>query len=457
MTTTWNFKHRRWEKCIIESFQWRPSKCDTVLKCEDGQVHLSRISLVVASGFWRELLSDHEIQSETKTVILIPGFTKESVLEILEFLKKGELKTECCSKTVQRVINLTQVLIPDIDIFSFEIEEIDIREKGEHSDEDTEDTVDFNQICKTAEHDHASKLTKDEARKTVEILDDSENINDQIYSTSFEGIEVGKTKERRHACRFCLKYFVRKSTLDRHIEIVHLKTKTCICTICDREFASNDGLKVHMKTHNESHPSNFKCPDCSKIYTNLSDLDRHCQINGHDYLIRDAKKSNPKFIKCKICHKWVGRMEYHMKKYHSDKSKTFSCDYCNFTTNRRDTLYKHERVSHDQHYRDFKAIQETLKTKTKLKCFDCSKIFETAGEIEKHIALGGCKENKCNDCGKTFNVRHNLLQHIREVHEVTETFECPFCNKIFNQKRGRDRHVKICKKNNMNDVSKVNQ
>ena len=480
MSETWSFRNKKWESSIIKSFQWRPSKCDTVLKCDDGQVYLSRISLVVASAFWKELLLNHDIQSETTLVILLPGFNKEKVLEILQFLKKGELKTECCSNIVQRIINSTKVLLPDIDIFSFYIQKISKSEREEISDEEPENVKDDHitntdelvVIKQTVEQDQASKITKIETKKSkFKILnfnqikeskeetsehdessnDDTDKKNDDTFSNSFDGVEVGKTKEHRHACTICLKYFVRKSTLDRHIEIVHLKTQTSICTICGQTFASKDGLKVHMKKHDESHPSTFKCPECGKMYTNSQDLDKHCQTTGHDFLIKDTKKPNQDSVKCEICHKWVIRLKYHMEKHHSNGRKTFSCDHCDFITNRRDTLYRHERRTHDQHYRDFKAIQETLKTKENLKCFDCGKKFETAADIKEHIALNGCKENKCNHCGKTFNIRYNLLQHIREVHEVTKTFECPFCSKTFNQKRGRDRHVKICKKNNMNN------
>ena len=63
------------------------------------------------------------------------------------------------------------------------------------------------------------------------------------------------------------------------------------------------------------------------------------------------------------------------------------------------------------------------------------------------MALEGCTDNICQKCGKNFNVRHNLLQHIREVHEKANTFVCSYCNKAYTQKSNRDRHARTCKEN----------
>ena len=74
----WNFKNLDYEDDILKgllSCQGKPSKCDAVLKCDDGQIYLSKIALVIWSEFWRNLLSDMDNISET-VVILLPGFDK---------------------------------------------------------------------------------------------------------------------------------------------------------------------------------------------------------------------------------------------------------------------------------------------------------------------------------------------------------------------------------------------
>ena len=69
--------------------------------------------------------------SET-VVILLPGFDKESVLEALVFLSNGEIATDYCPRSIQKIIYFVLALIPDMDILSFEIERI-----FQESEEDT--------------------------------------------------------------------------------------------------------------------------------------------------------------------------------------------------------------------------------------------------------------------------------------------------------------------------------
>ena len=421
-----NFKNLDHEDDIINSLlscQGRPSKCDAVLKCDDGQIYLSRIALVIWSDFWKKLLSDNENGSQT--VILLPGFDKESVLEAIVFLRNGEITTDYCPRSVQKVIYYVLALIPDMDILSFEIERIFA---------ESEDTVDSD--------------SDDNSDENIEEKSESDK-SDEIYTKEFIGVETGKTTESRQGCKYCLKFFVCKQSLDRHIMNMHLNKEQLSCSQCDLKFSSKDGLKSHLKTHEENFSNENQCLKCGKIYQNESDLYRHCRTTGHTFPKNDKTQPDKRFSKCEICHKWIMDKKYHFEKYHSEKAKSFSCKYdnCGFITLRRDTLYKHERVQHKDHYRDFSAIHDTFKSKDKLKCFDCGKKFTTITETEEHIALEGCSNNTCPQCDKNFNVRYNLLQHIREVHEQTDRFVCPHCNKTFNQKRNLVRHSKTCKEN----------
>ena len=264
--TKYNFINQKWKNDVIESFQWRPSKCDTVLKCADGQVYLSMISLVVASRFWRNVFSDLGIQTE-RTVILIPDFNKDTVLQILKFLKKGELTTECCPK----IIDFTKVLVPEIEIEkiknsgtvedSTNDEDNDNDDDNDNNDDNDNDDDNDNNDDNDADDDNAN----DEGNENDDDNEnDEDNENDDNICNTFEDVEVGKTKEQRHACKFCLKFFVRKTTLERHIRNKHLKTEIYICPTCNKRLESKEGLKAHIKTHDENR-GNFVCKTCGKI------------------------------------------------------------------------------------------------------------------------------------------------------------------------------------------------
>ena len=272
----YNFKNLDYEDDVIEALQLcerRPSKCDAVLKCDDGQIYLSKISLVIWSKFWKNLFCDFD--NGLETVLLLPGFDKESVLEAIVFLSTGEITTEYCPRSIQKVIYFVQALIPDMDILSFEIERI-FQDSGEATNSE-----DFEEAT------------------------DSDNKSNESYSNEFEGVEIGKNKESRHSCKYCLKFFVRKATLDRHIINIHSRKEQFGCSKCDKKFSSKDGLQSHLKSHKEDFSNQNPCPhpQCGKVYKNESDLFKHCRITGHTPPKNDKIQPDKRFTQCEICHK----------------------------------------------------------------------------------------------------------------------------------------------------------
>ena len=117
------------------------------------------------------------------------------------------------------------------------------------------------------------------------------------------GVEVGKTYERRHGCKYCLKYFEGKQSLDRHIMNIHKNKEKLTCSQCGIKFLSKDGLKSHLKTHEENYSNEYKCLKCDKIYKHESDLFRHCRTTGHTVPSNDKTQPDKRFRKCEICQK----------------------------------------------------------------------------------------------------------------------------------------------------------
>ena len=72
------------------------------------------------------------------------------------------------------------------------------------------------------------------------------------------------------------------------------------------------------------------------------------------------KKPNKRCIilyQCKVCKKDIDRtyMTSHIESYHGEESKKIKCDKWDFVTDRKDSLYRHERQVHYEsgcHFKD---------------------------------------------------------------------------------------------------------
>ena len=60
-------------------------------------------------------------------------------------------------------------------------------------------------------------------------------------------------KIRNHQCDSCEKSFQLKSTLTKHMKVVHMKTETKLqCHICNQQLSSKYTLKAHISTLHEN-------------------------------------------------------------------------------------------------------------------------------------------------------------------------------------------------------------
>ena len=142
------------------------------------------------------------------------------------------------------------------------------------------------------------------------------------------------------------------------------------------------------------------------------------------------------------------------------KSTKIQCTECDFTTNRIDNLYKHERNVHKLFNKKLDAISKTLEKKGLVKCPKCDKEFSDSKMAEDHLLRQSCDPLKCEECGKEFNKRVDLSTHTRDVHSESK-FPCPSCDKRFEQKRNMERHHKKCKlketNNNEHDEEEIEE
>nr|XP_042896517.1 oocyte zinc finger protein XlCOF6-like [Parasteatoda tepidariorum] len=125
------------------------------------------------------------------------------------------------------------------------------------------------------------------------------------YSTHRRGnynVHMRKhTGEKPFSCTNCSQTFTQKISLQRHIMkaictqkrnkkkkivvvkfLMRLQDKTVLpatfkCTYCAYKTWNKSNMKVHLRTHSGEKP--FKCPSCSKCFTQKISLQRHMRFS----------------------------------------------------------------------------------------------------------------------------------------------------------------------------------
>lgn len=253
----------------------------------------------------------------------------------------------------------------------------------------------------------------------VFCLDQSEWFQKNISENIIETFQV----KDKTVCKICCKRFKTKQTCKRHEK--HCKSKVEIeCDQCDKRFKTKFGLISHKRSKHMASHQVFECEDCDCKYKNLSDLKRHCIGEGHIFPKEHGplNEDETKFkTKCSVCHKRVQPrfMKDHMETYHNDK---FNCDHCDYTSVRKDNLYRHIKLKHGLINLAFAEVRNNFKKKKDItyRCPECKKMFFTVRQVEDHLQLKDCKDIHCDICKKTFTLYHNLKQHKLKFHNTNK-------------------------------------
>ena len=104
---------------------------------------------------------------------------------------------------------------------------------------------------------------------------------------------------------------------------------------------------------------------------------KHCKAKKHDHPDEGVYPEFEMITKgacklCNICNRWVKRLAYHKRTHHSEQSRTFVCDICEFETDRKDSLATHQYLRHKMTNRKFSKLYETFDNEQPIKS---SKIY----------------------------------------------------------------------------------
>ncbi|XP_051999417.1 zinc finger protein 384-like [Xyrauchen texanus] len=163
------------------------------------------------------------------------------------------------------------------------------------------------------------------------------------FSLSPEEVHTGKdggktyrnhTESKAYKCPHCTKSFSNTSYLAQHVRI-HTGVKPYTCNFCQKTFRQLSHLQQHHRIHTGDRP--YKCtqPGCEKSFTQLSNLRSHRRQHNKD-----------KPYKCQHCNRGyvdASSLEVHLSTHTVKHAKMYSCGICNHTYTSEMYLMKHMR------------------------------------------------------------------------------------------------------------------
>ncbi|KAK7500297.1 hypothetical protein BaRGS_00008520 [Batillaria attramentaria] len=155
-----------------------------------------------------------------------------------------------------------------------------------------------------------------------------------------------KTHERRETsikCTLCTQTFTSVPLMQQHFLTAHAgitvdsghgdtSSKSHKCSQCKQQFATQDGLQAHMKTHKTGN-NKLSCPMCSKTFSQARNLTLHLRSHTGD-----------KPHQCSVCQKRFSReenMKAHMKSHTGPSTQPLVCPLCDQSFSQKSDITQH--------------------------------------------------------------------------------------------------------------------
>ncbi|XP_073829035.1 uncharacterized protein [Musca autumnalis] len=214
-------------------------------------------------------------------------------------------------------------------------------------------------------------------------------------------------------CEICEKKFASQKRLDLHIKMVHLRERPYKCDYCDKSFLDNNSLQNHIGQH-----TGYNCPTCNKTFSTKRNLKRH------SYLHIETKE----FIcQAENCGKAFSNKVLLREHARSHKADILICEECGYKCRQRESLIVHKR-SHTG--------------EKPFACELCDRRFASKPLLKEHMAAHEPERNHiCDVCGKSFN-RPKALYHHKHLHLGIKKYVCKICGQAYAQAAGLSAHMR---------------
>lgn len=202
------------------------------------------------------------------------------------------------------------------------------------------------------------------------------------------------------------------------------KEKELACLPCNRRFATERFLEIHLKGHRN-------CKVCGKDFTYQRDLDVHM-----------FKHTTKRPFKCSTCPKTFKsdrHLRMHIRAYH-ESDENVPCPYCNKVLRRQNTVRSHLERMHPEKLPGYK--------KCDYECFTCHKTFISWLSLQQHTRMHAADKNYlCSICGLELFTADALEKHLMsKEHNPTGELKskvCSYCPKRFRCSYTLKRHINV--------------
>ncbi|XP_047536063.1 zinc finger protein 729-like [Vanessa atalanta] len=280
---------------------------------------------------------------------------------------------------------------------------------------------------------------------------------------------VDKNKfDGTHTCHHCGKICDSENSLKHHIRWHNSKTSLFgaryECHICNLQFTNKRRLELHTRTHYEDDNGPYKCNICGKGYIDEDYYKRH--VKGHNFDHQSHKKRIEKLrknkVKCPICARYypdLVKLIRHLRRTHPESKMIkedpdapppnyYSCKLCAkvFLDERRLQFHEEAHLRKPEFYKCKFCGKKTISLKN-------HRIHIKGHLTQKYID----NPLKCPHCAETFMRGYDLHYHLRDAHDINETWieerrnqtldgplkelQCSICFKVLASKGNFERHI----------------
>ena len=187
------------------------------------------------------------------------------------------------------------------------------------------------------EHNKNSKIKCDECQRQF-----LSNQSLHYHKLTKHTVDV----EKSHRCNICDKAFLVKVNLDNHVKFKHSDTRKFECTQCSTKFKQRKNLNAHnLRVHGinsrqedywqDLKKETFKCVHCEKIFARNADLRVHISVK---HAVKDAFQCN----QCGKKYSYKTNLERHKLEQHGLEMRKYECPDCGKMFNQKRNMERHQ-------------------------------------------------------------------------------------------------------------------